>query len=191
MQNPNPSKNSAPTTNKSPQDPPSDDEFPKKTNPTTLQISSSMEEEDILKTALEVLVEFRARENGKSNICEVKDHASVYPNCYRCKHVFPTWAALMNHMEERHFCCDPNGSLAPPGFSALPSTSTAIPPQPDQYEGDDESQPMEIEDRSDDAASESDDAASESDEGDDAASESDEGKGLGFDLNELPPNEEE
>jgi len=47
--------------------------------------------------------------------------------------------------------------------------------------GDDESQPMEIEDPSDDAASESDNAASESDEG----------KGLGFDLNELPPNEEE
>jgi len=153
MQNPNPSKNSTPTNNKSPQDPPSDDEFPKEINPTTLQSSLSMEEEDVLKTALEVLVEFRARTNGKlaadweggrdgpamkrrkSNICEVKDHPFVYPNCYRCKHVFPTWTALMNHMEERHFCCDPNGLSAPPGFSTLPSTSTAIPPQPDQYEG--------------------------------------------------------
>lgn len=153
MQNPkpNPSENSTPTNNKSPQDPPSDDESPKETNPTTLQSSLSMEEEDhVLKTALEVLVEFRARENGKlaadgegggdgpamkrrkSNICEVKD---VSPHCHRCKHVFPTWAAVMKHLQEHYFCCHPNGFSPPPGFYALPSTSTAIPPQPDQYEG--------------------------------------------------------
>jgi len=141
MQNPNPSKNSTPTNNKSPQDPPSDDEFPKEINPTTLQSSLSMEEEDVLKTALEVLVEFRARTNGKlaadweggrdgpamkrrkSNICEVTD---VSPHCHRCKHVFPTWGAVMKHLQEHYFCCHPNG------FSAFPSTSTTNPPQPDQ-----------------------------------------------------------
>ncbi|AES95287.1 putative transcription factor C2H2 family [Medicago truncatula] len=115
MQNPNPSKNSAPTTNKSPQDPPSDDESPKETNPTTLQLAADGE----------------AGSDGqskKSNIREVK-------HCHRCKHVFPTWAALMNHYREHYICCHPNGSPAPPGFSPLPSTLTPIPPKPDQHEG--------------------------------------------------------
>jgi len=107
MQNPNPSKNSAPITNKSPQDPPSDDESPKESNPITLQ-------------------------GRKSNIREVKD---VSPHCHRCKHVFPTLAALMKHYREHYICCHPNGFSAPPGFSPLPSTSIAIPPQPNQYEG--------------------------------------------------------
>jgi len=144
--NPNPSKNSTPTTNKSPQDPPSNDESPKETNPTTLQISLSMEEDEVLKTALEVLVEFRARENGKLEangdggnesqaMKKRKSNILEYPHCHRCKHVFPTWAATMKHLQENYFCCEPNRFSAPTGFSVAPSTSTTIPPQPDQNEG--------------------------------------------------------
>ncbi|CAL5188240.1 unnamed protein product [Lathyrus oleraceus] len=161
---------------------------------------SSSEEESSLKTALEVLMEFRAGDNDaghggredwrvdengdrvsegealkKRKNNEVKENPSENPMCPKCKREFPTWETTISHMQE-HLNCTSIASSSALGFS-YSHTKTKL-HQFDLNKVDDDVQPMEIEETSNVALESAEEKVYE-------------GHDLGFDLNQLPPNEED
>lgn len=102
---------------------------------------SSSEEESSLKTALEVLMEFRAGDNDagrggredwrvdengdrvsegealkKRKNNEVNENPSENPICPKCKREFPTWETTIGHTQE-HLNCTSIASSSALGFS--------------------------------------------------------------------------
>ncbi|XP_058775645.1 uncharacterized protein LOC131649924 [Vicia villosa] len=159
-----------------------------------------MEEENSLKIALEVLVGFsegdkdtarggredwrvdenkdrvsegQALKKRKNN--EEKESPSENPICPKCKKEFPTWETTIGHMQENPNCTSIGSSSA---LGSSYSRTTTNLRQFDLNKVNDDDQPMEIEGTSNVALESAEEKVHER-------------KDLGFDLNQLPPSEED